>query len=247
MKKTIVSMAILILISAGAYAQAPNTIMYQGRLTDNAGTPIVAPDSILVSFAILSDSEPGAPDSVFYVQASYVHPDQNGIFTVELGPVTNELAFIGGQRWLGMAIDSEEMLPRQLLTSVPYARSAGNGPIAVATINGATSAIYSGFGIASCTFNDSYNRYEIELIGESYYYTDFTTLITCSGHPYLVRTGSVGTSLLIYFYNASSLETVQNSYQFQIAIYKNPPMDKATARPEVPEGVDESTYIDGTE
>ncbi|UCD94861.1 MAG: hypothetical protein JSU69_02080, partial [Candidatus Zixiibacteriota bacterium] len=120
MRRKIVSVVVLVLgISAlaalPAMSQAPNTISYQGRLTDDAGDPITS--QVSVTFSIYADLTGG---SALYTQTLDVTPDQNGVFTVELGPI-GAAAFDGTAQYLGIEVGTEgEMTPRQVLTSAPY-------------------------------------------------------------------------------------------------------------------------------
>ncbi len=116
----------LLFIATSAGAQAPETITYQGRLVDVSGIPTTTPQSVV--FAIYDDPSGGSP---MWTETLTITPDAMGVFTVELGTIaalTAEL-FDGNKRYLGLAIGGDsEMSPRQWLTSVPYAISAGNVP-----------------------------------------------------------------------------------------------------------------------
>jgi len=115
--------AISLLLTFTAAAQAPNTIMYQGRLTDSDGEPITT--QVSVTFAIYAAPTGG---TALHEQTDNITPDGNGIFTVELGPV-DATDFDGSARFLGLKVGSDaEMEPRQLLTSAPYSVSTSNIP-----------------------------------------------------------------------------------------------------------------------
>jgi hypothetical protein len=111
----LISAAALLLTASFSAAQAPNTISYQGRLTDDAGQPITT--TVSVTFAIYDTPTGG---SVLYTTTQNITPDGNGIFTVELGPIGSTV-FNGSKRYLGIKVGADsEMTPRQLLTSGPY-------------------------------------------------------------------------------------------------------------------------------
>ncbi len=119
----ILLIAAICVIPFAAAAQAPDTITYQGKLTDDEGRPItVATD---VTFTIY-DSPSGG--SVLYTTTTTITPDMNGIFTVELEPI-GVAVFDGSPRYLGIKVGpDEEMMPRQLISSTPYSLKVRNMP-----------------------------------------------------------------------------------------------------------------------
>jgi hypothetical protein len=136
---------------------APSLITYQGRLTDSAGASV--PDSSYnVTFAIYTDSTGGAP--LWQESAGVLTRD--GLFTHRLGSVSSfpQLLFQDHDRlYLEISIEAETTLPRTRLTSVPYAKTAGN--LNVKNANDSTViktfpesrrlALYGGDGQASLT------------------------------------------------------------------------------------------------
>jgi hypothetical protein len=76
------------------------------------------------------------------------------------------------------------------------ANLVGTGPIAYGTIL-ANGAKYSGTPNWTSTFNATYNRYEITISGESYYYLSYATVVTPVGDLRVCRTDSVSGKLLI--------------------------------------------------
>lgn len=116
------------LFSAAAFAQAPNTMNYQGRLADDAGNAISGAVEDVV-FTIYDDTTAGA--TALWTETDTLSCDANGVFTIELGlevPIPFEI-FDGSKRWLGIKVGTDtEMSPRQLLSSVPYSMAtAGPG------------------------------------------------------------------------------------------------------------------------
>lgn len=97
-------------------AAIPQTINYQGFLTDNAGTPINGTVTIVFS---LYDAPTGG--TRLWTDSNSVNA-VNGLVNHNLGPIN--LAF-DSQIYIGIAVGSDpEMSPRQALTSVPYAYHA---------------------------------------------------------------------------------------------------------------------------
>ncbi len=119
--------AIMINICAfSAVAQAPNTIMYQGKLTNSSGTPITSATSVI--FSIYAAASGG---SALWTETISITPDAQGVFTQELGLSTALPAnlFNGAKRYLGIQVGTDtEMTPRQVLVSGPYSISATNIP-----------------------------------------------------------------------------------------------------------------------
>lgn len=119
MKKGIVITSILMLVLAvTAMAQAPNSFVYQGRLTTAGGDPIVNTTS--VTFRVYEALTGGSPVQTWTVNVS---PDANGIFTTELTSM-NRTYFDGPKLYMEMVIGGQTLAPRQLITSAPYAYSS---------------------------------------------------------------------------------------------------------------------------
>jgi hypothetical protein len=109
-----------------ALAQSPSTIFYQGRLTNAAGDPITLQQE--VTFTIYPSS---SSPLVLWQETMLISPDAQGVFTTTLGTVTTltNSIFNGLTRYLALKVGTDsEMLPRQVLTSVPYAINATNLP-----------------------------------------------------------------------------------------------------------------------
>jgi hypothetical protein len=75
------------------------------------------------------------------------------------------------------------------------------GPVAFGFIN-ADGTIASGSGNFTCTWNGLNLRYELNITGETYYWTDYTTIATLASHNSaagaIIQVGSVSGKLLIY-------------------------------------------------
>ncbi|MDX1776372.1 MAG: hypothetical protein R3297_07300 [Desulfobulbales bacterium] len=127
-------------IASMSAAQVTKKINYQGMLTDSNGNPIDTSSSgpITVTFSIYSETEIGP-----LWQQSHDIETTDGIFNVILdgggnGSIENPPLSLNfnQQYWLGVKIGTdEEMTPRQLLTSVPFALMAGEAATAQTVVN----------------------------------------------------------------------------------------------------------------
>jgi hypothetical protein len=128
-----VIMVIMFMAAAHASAQAPNTIMYQGRLTDAEGAPLQEADIDSVRFNV-TDTATGFYLPLYDTAVTDLQVDENGVFTIELGPMAPGI-FDGRKLYLAIKVNNDtEMAPRQLLTSAPYSFSTfGQVPIGTIT------------------------------------------------------------------------------------------------------------------
>ncbi len=121
---TLTVMVVILIFAINVMAQAPETMVYQGRLADTDGNPITT--EVVVNFALYGafDADPG--DSI-WSETMLITPDDQGVFTAELGatvPLTTGI-FNGDPRFLGIKVGNDsQMTPFQLLASAPYAISA---------------------------------------------------------------------------------------------------------------------------
>jgi hypothetical protein len=113
--------AVLIMVYASfdtAGAEVPRMIQYQGRLTDDAGSPLDT--TVELKFRIYHDSTGG---SVLWTE---IHPAvtvTEGLFTAKLGSITpfGNSVFNGTQRWLAISIDGGAFLqPYSPIVSTAY-------------------------------------------------------------------------------------------------------------------------------
>lgn len=129
-RNLILSMILVAAISATfTYAGVPNTVNYQGRLTDSDGNP-VSDDSYEVIFTIYDAAEGG--DSKWTETQSII--TGNGLFAVLLGTINPivDTVFNGTTRYLSLEVaGAPELFPRTAMVSVPYAQR-------VSTIDGAS-------------------------------------------------------------------------------------------------------------
>jgi len=115
---------LLVLLPFNSYAQVPGQINYQGRLTDTLGNP-VSDGNYDMEFALYDTDS--VETALWSEQQSVWVSD--GIYNVVLGQPDNELTadLFSTPLYLGVKVgDDEEMIPRQMLTSVPFAFQAGS-------------------------------------------------------------------------------------------------------------------------
>ncbi|MFH2049035.1 MAG: hypothetical protein ABIJ12_06285 [bacterium] len=132
----LVTLLTIMILSSAVFAAVPNTITYQGRLTNSSGEPIDTTVSMV--FSICDDS---AAQVCIWGEVITDVEVVNGLFTVNLGsmtPLTH--VFDDENRWLHVTVGSpgEAIEPPIKLRSVPYA-------FRVATIDGADGGFVSGY------------------------------------------------------------------------------------------------------
>ena len=128
MKRSVIVTTILMVIftiagATGAIsAGVPNTLNYQGSLTNNTGEPVTGSKQIV--FKLYNVVSGG---TMFWTETKTVTVT-NGNFSVVLGSTTPLNAdMFTGDTWLGIKVGTDaEMAPRQKLTSVAYALKAAD-------------------------------------------------------------------------------------------------------------------------
>lgn len=115
-KFAVVFIALILGLSAAAFAQVPRLISYQGRLTDSSDAPLEG--TYDVTFRIY-DAEGGGALLWEETQSVLI---QTGVFSIFLGGTTDlDLAF-DQPYWLAIKVGSDsEMTPRQQIASSGYA------------------------------------------------------------------------------------------------------------------------------
>src|SRR5579859_1081997 len=141
---------------ANSQAIVPRLIKFSGVLRDILGHPMTGP--LDVTFA-LYDKEAGG-DPLWY-ETQTVQADQLGRYTALVGAMHTdglpvELFTSGEAHWLGIQVGHEqELQPRVLLVSVPYALKAGDAetlggkPASAYMLSASQSAATSGSGATS--------------------------------------------------------------------------------------------------
>ena len=128
-----VTVAALLLLACGAFAQVPMLLNYQGQLSDPSGNP--KNGTFTMQFAVY-DAESGGnqlPSGGPWSETQSVTVN-NGVFNVLLGSVTAlpGALFAGGPsdsagplRFLQVTVNSETLTPRRRIVSAAYAVSGG--------------------------------------------------------------------------------------------------------------------------
>jgi microcystin-dependent protein len=119
---TLLAVFITIVFVSGALCDVPNTLNFQGRLTDNLGQGVSGTKSITFR---LYDVPSGG--TAFWTEAQTVTLS-DGQFSVVLGKTTTlDPDDLTGETYIGIQVESDaEMAPRQKFTSVPYAIKSGD-------------------------------------------------------------------------------------------------------------------------
>jgi len=123
--RTLLMVAVLCcLCAAGALADVPHFINFQGTLTDSSGNPLTGTRTI--QFSLYADSIGGIP---LWSELHWsVHVD-DGLFRTLLGSATSfpSSLFDGNVLWLGIQVspDPTELSPRQKIVGIAYSMKAG--------------------------------------------------------------------------------------------------------------------------
>ncbi len=126
LKRAVLMLIGIFIFAAIAAAEIPNTINYQGRLTDAAGEPV--PDGVYnIIFTIYDDPVLFGGGHDLWTSGTQPVTITNGLFNYILGSNVSLPADIadGSSLWLGIKVWLDpEISPRTELTSVPYAHHA---------------------------------------------------------------------------------------------------------------------------
>ena len=133
------------LAAPAAIAAVPQLLTEQGRLFDQAGSPLQG--TATVTFAIHDAATGGA---ALWSETQSV-PLDKGYFSAELGAITPIPAGVwdGSARYVGIAVGADaEMMPRRAAVSVPYALVAGDatGDIHPASVSVGGALVIDGQG-----------------------------------------------------------------------------------------------------
>lgn len=128
MKRIAMLLATLVLSAAGAHAQTPRLISFQGILENSPTNPVNGPTGM--SFRIYTSATGGAP---LFIEQQTIEV-QSGLFNAFLGaslPAGLPAALdFNRPYWLGIAISGgEELTPRIQLAAAPYALSVADSTI----------------------------------------------------------------------------------------------------------------------
>lgn len=125
-------LSVLLVILSIAYfsiasaAGIPKTINYQGNFSDGSGQPFTGTRQVVFSLY-----EAASGGMALWTETIAAVTVTSGRFSVVLGNITPiEPSIFKGDTYLGIKVGTaNEMVPRQKLTSVPYAMTAGSGGI----------------------------------------------------------------------------------------------------------------------
>ena len=138
---SVIGLFLILAVMTGTSLAVPNTINYQGYLTNNTGSPIDG--TVNITFSIYDTDVEGSAEWFEVHDGGGSNPPavsvSNGIFSVILGE-TNPIAascLVSGNCYLGVWVEGEleEMSPRQKLTGVAYSIRAGLAESAVSVEN----------------------------------------------------------------------------------------------------------------
>lgn len=124
----VLSAVILFLIVGSVFAEVPQMINYQGRLTDSGGSPLTGTYSIVFT---VYDASSGGISKWTETHSSVIV--SGGLFSVLLGSVNpiSDTVFSGTTRYLGVKVGSDpEITPRTRISSVGYAMQAAKADTA---------------------------------------------------------------------------------------------------------------------
>lgn len=147
-------MALVALLSATLWAQAPRLVRYGGVLRDPFGAPRTG--TALLTLSLYDDADSSVP---LFVETQLVTLDADGRYSVLLGATRPEglpldIFSSGEARWLGVQVDGAAEGTRIALLAVPYALKAadadtvGGKPASAFLLAGAPT---SGSAVASAT------------------------------------------------------------------------------------------------
>ncbi len=120
-------------LATGTAVSAPGVLTYQGALTDAAGKP--ASGTFSMVFGMYKAASGGAPvwsETIANVQVNA------GVFTVVLGSTRPLPATLAKCNYLQVSVGGTPLMPRQPLTSVPYALESADADL----LGGLNSAYY---------------------------------------------------------------------------------------------------------
>ncbi|MBK8869925.1 MAG: hypothetical protein IPN19_02455 [Elusimicrobia bacterium] len=128
--KTNILPALLIFLPAVVFSAAPSKINYQGRLLDVSGVPIDGGDPKAVNFGFFRDEAKSQDlNLISPINTQYEVIPVKGFFSIAVD-VKSEW-FVGGDVYMQVSVEGDELGPPQLLVSSPYALSVSEGSIGV--------------------------------------------------------------------------------------------------------------------
>ncbi len=225
MKNRIVWLSIMFSL---AFAQVPNTISFQGYVTDAEGQELAA-GSYYVEFGIYDAETEG---SLYWTDSYWVAiAEGNGLISVLLGSDENPISLPeDGEAYLEISMQNEVVGSRSLITSVAYSMKSGAADTASYTINIPENYIQeietlgqstdSIFTLIESNIIDSIFVYDTLVVRDSLYIFTYDTVYLTYPElppypPTMINVSMSGDDILLSW-SASVSENV-SSY----AIYKN--------------------------
>ncbi len=128
----LVAVTATLVAGAAAYAAVPQTIAFQGFLTDAGGQPLEVP--VNLDIAVYNTASGG---TALWSEAHAGVPVSNGVFAVALGSVSPLSGAVArtSPRFIGIRVNGEAELPRTQLSATPFALRAQAADTVTAGIN----------------------------------------------------------------------------------------------------------------
>ena len=168
----------------------------------------------------LQNPEPGTGGAVL---GQVANGAGEGYFAVSgINSNTGNRGYLGGENEAGLFF-GDVLVNGNINKSYGSSSEASAAPIAYGFIN-SSGSVASGSGNFTCTWDSGQLKYDITIENESYFFSNYTTVITpaTGSSPRVSSTGSVGGKLLVYTFNPlSGYARTQTAFQF--VVYKSDP------------------------
>lgn len=230
MKKRILSTLFAVLATVlTAFAQS-GYFNYQGVARNSTGAPL-ANQAIQLRISIIDNNSSG-PN--LYTETHTTNTNAYGLYNVAIGNGStvsgnfDNISWGDAAKFIKVEMDptggtSYQDLGTSELNSVPYAKYAlatppsSRLPIAYGYVS-SSAALSADYPSGMIVTNPSTGRYEIEIPGENFYYSDYATSVTIAGTGAgMTRTGSTSGRLIVYTYNSSGTLT---NLPFNFVVFK---------------------------
>ena len=224
MKNIIVWLSIMFSL---AFAQVPNTISFQGYVTDAEGQELAA-GSYYVEFGIYDAETEG---SLYWTDSYWVAiAEGNGLISVLLGSDENPISLPeDGEAYLEISMQNEVVGSRSLITSVAYSMKSGAADTASYTINIPENYIQeietlgqstdSIFTLIESNIIDSIFVYDTLVVRDSLHiFTYDTTVVYDSTFVFSFDTTIVYDTLNIFTYDTTTVYDTLNIFTYDTTV-----------------------------
>jgi|ETN02SMinimDraft_2_1059926.scaffolds.fasta_scaffold18769_1 hypothetical protein len=224
MKNRIVWLSIMFSL---AFAQVPNTISFQGYVTDAEGQELAA-GSYYVEFGIYDAETEG---SLYWTDSYWVAiAEGNGLISVLLGSDENPISLPeDGEAYLEISMQNEVVGSRSLITSVAYSMKSGAADTASYTINIPENYIQeietlgqstdSIFTLIESNIIDSIFVYDTLVVRDSLHiFTYDTTVVYDSTFVFSFDTTIVYDTLNIFTYDTTTVYDTLNIFTYDTTV-----------------------------